>query len=46
MKLNIAIVGAGVSGIILGSLLKKYLNVNISIFEKRINYLIILMGYN
>ena len=35
MKLNIAIVGAGVSGIILGSLLKKYLNVNISIFEKR-----------
>ena len=26
MKLNIAIVGAGVSGIILGSLLKKYLN--------------------
>ena len=35
MKLNIAIVGAGVSGIILGSLLKKYLNVNISIFEKK-----------
>ena len=35
MKLNIAIVGAGVSGIILGALLKKYLNVNISIFEKR-----------
>ena len=33
MKLNIAIVGAGVSGIILGALLKKYLNVNISIFE-------------
>ena len=28
MKLNIAIVGAGVSGIILGSLLKKYLNVS------------------
>ena len=36
MKLNIAIVGAGVSGTILGALIKKYLNVNISIFEKSI----------
>ena len=33
--MKIAIVGAGVSGIILGSLLKKNINCELTIFEKR-----------
>ena len=33
--MKIAIVGAGVSGIVLGSLLKKNINCELTIFEKR-----------